>query len=229
MDLLETLTTARARAAAAPSDAAAWLALADVLEVADRGALDADAGFQLAVDRWDALTRVAMLMPTIANLRAQVTCVALLSRRATDRGHPDLAVAMAREQAEAAHTWLRLALRTKDPAPEDAAKLLVGGAQTDAEHFLARGEGDDAALALVMMLAGLHTLAQRTGRPEHALQIAGVHLHLSGVAKAPEGARVHLTSARDVLDKLDAAGLTHPVQAQVREQVEARLRALDGD
>jgi len=77
MDLLEALTTARARAAAAPADASTWLTLADVLEVADQGALDADAGFQLAVDRWDALTRVATLVPTIANLRAQVTAETL--------------------------------------------------------------------------------------------------------------------------------------------------------
>lgn len=223
MDLLATLTAARARATTAPDDPAAWAALADVLQVADRGALDADAGFQLAVDRWDALTRVATLAPTVDNLRAQVTCIAALATRARDRGFGDMAVAMAQEQVAAARVWQRL-----DPAPDAAATHLVHAAQVVAEDALGRNDPADAALALVAMLDGLHVLA-RSGKPEYALQIAGVHLHLAGVAGAPEAERACLLAAREVLDQLDAAGLRHPVQTQVREQVEARLVALDGN
>ncbi|MES2643901.1 MAG: hypothetical protein V4850_30715 [Myxococcota bacterium] len=222
MDLLATLTAARARATSTPDDPAAWAALADVLQVADRGALDADAGFQLGVDRWDALTRVATLAPTVDHLRAQVTCIAALATRARARGFGDMAVAMARDQLAAARVWLRL-----DPTP-DAATHLVQASQVVAEDALTRGDTPDAALALVAMLDGLHVLAQRTGKPEYALQIAGVHLHLAGVAGDPEAERACLLAARDVLDQLDAAGLSHPVQTQVRDQVEARLLAVDG-
>lgn len=223
MDLLATLTAARARATSTPDDPAAWAALADVLQVADRGALDADAGFQLGVDRWDALTRVALLAPTVDHLRAQVTCIAALATRARDRGFADMAVAMARDQAAAARVWQRL-----DPASH-AATHLVHASQVVAEDALLRGDTADAALALVAMLEGLHVLAHRTGKPEYALQIAGVHLHLAGIAGDPEAERACLLAAREVLDQLDAAGLSHPVQTQVREQVEARLLAADGN
>ena len=222
MDLLRTLQAARARAAANPEDPAAWFVLAEVLDVADRGALDADAGFQLAVDRWEALTRLATLAPTADHLGLQVTCLASLSGRARDRGHADLAVAMAREQAAAARVWMRVASE-----PDVAAKLLVQAGQSLAEHGMARRDSADAAAGLVHMLEALHVLARRSGRPEYALQLAGVHLHLSRLAG--EGARTHLVAARDLLDKLDAAGLSHPVQAEVRAEVEERLRAVDGD
>ncbi|MDP2304800.1 MAG: hypothetical protein Q8P18_02075 [Pseudomonadota bacterium] len=218
MDLLGTLRAARARAAATPQDPAAWASLAEVLDVADRGALDADAGFQLGVDRWEALTRVAALAPTVDHLRAQVLCIAALAARARGRGFAEMAVAMAKEQAAAARVWQRL-----DPSPAAAAQL-VQASQVVAEDALARGATAEAAVALVGMLEGLHVLGERTGKPEYALQIAGVHLHLAGVAGDPEAERACLLAAREVLDRLDAAGLRHPVQAQVREQVEARLQ-----
>ncbi len=224
MDLLRTLTDARTRASATPDEPAAWAALADVLDVADRGALDAEAGFQLGLDRWEALTRLATLAPNLGNLRAQTTCIAAMAARARARGFADMAVAMARDQVAAARVWLRL-----DPAPEAAATLLLQGAQVVAEHALAHGDNGDAALALVSMLEGLHPLAERTGRPEYALQIAGVHLHLAGVTDDPAAQRLHLETGRELLDKLDAAGLDHPVQRQVRSQVEARLLVLAGD
>ncbi|MFN7145477.1 MAG: hypothetical protein ACK4YP_17010, partial [Myxococcota bacterium] len=78
------------------------------------------------------------------------------------------------------------------------------------------------------MLEALYTLAQRTGRPEYALRIAGVHLHLAAHLRDEEAARRSLLAARDLLDRLDAAGLSHPVQAQVRAEVEERLAASRG-
>lgn len=223
MDLLRTLTAARSRAAAAPQDPGAWAALAEVLQVADRGALDPDAGFQLAVDRWEALSQLVTLAPTAENLRAQVTCLSALSTRARNRGHADLAVALRAEQFAAARVWQRI-----DPAPEAAAALLVEGAQSVAEAALARGDREDAVPALVAMLEGLHMLAERTGKPEYTLQLAGVHLHLATVIDDAEAARALLLAARVLLDTLDAAGLAHPVQAQVRQQVEARLLEMEG-
>ncbi len=223
MDLLAALTVARARVAAAPDDPAAWGALASLLEVADRGALDADAGYALAVDRWDALTRLVALAPTAEHLRAQVTWIGALVPRARARGHGDLVLALHREQLVAARLWMRV-----DRAPEPAATALAAAAEALAEDAMARGDRDAATAALTALLEALYTLAQRTGRPEYALRIAGVHLHLACQLEDAAEARRALGVARDLLDKLDAAGLDHPVQAQVRAEVEARLAALDG-
>ncbi len=223
MDLLTALTAARARAAATPAEPAAWAALAELLDIADRGALDADAGFALAVDRWDALTHLVTLAPTAPHLRAQISCIAALTTRARDRGQPDLAVALCRDQLVAA----RLAMRV-DATPEPAAEALADAAQTVAEDALRRLDRDDAIAAFSLLLEALYTLAQRTGRPAYALRIAGVHLHLGCQLPDPEAARRALLAARDVLDKLDAAGLRHPVQAQVRAEVDERLAALQG-
>lgn len=223
MDLLTTLTAARRRAADAPHDPSAWLGLAELLEVADRGALDADAAFVLAVDRSEALARLVALVPTAEHLRAQVTSLAALAPRARERGHRDVAAELHREGMVAARLWMRV-----DRAPEPAAAALVDAARGAAEHALAMGDRDAAAAAFTAMLEGLYLLAHRTGRPEHALRLAGVHLHLAAQLAGEGEARQQLLRARDLLDQLDAAGLSHPVQADVRAEVEERLAALAG-
>ena len=221
-DLLTALADARARVAAQPENPAAWLALAEILRVADLGARDRDAAFALAGDRWDALCRLAALQPTADNLAGQVQWGLAVAHRAEGRGDHEVALGVRRECCLAARVWMYA-----DPAPERAAELLLGAASQVAEVAITRGERVEAARSLGLALEAAHLLAARTGRPEHALRIAGLRLHLATVC-APEGVRGHLLAAREVLDRLDAAGLTHPVQAQVRAEVEARLVGLEG-
>jgi hypothetical protein len=222
MDLLTTLTAARARVAASPEDPAAWLALSDVLEVAIRGALDEDASFVLDMDRAEALSRVVTLLPTAAYLRAQVGHLGGLAGRAAGRGHTDVAWELRREQVAAARVWMRV------ERVADAEEALVTAAEALAEGAMARGDREAAAGAFAAMLEGLYALAHRTGRPTYALRLAGVHLHLACQLDDTTAARRSLTAARDILDRLEAAGLSHPVQAQVRAEVEERWVALEG-
>jgi hypothetical protein len=112
--------------------------------------------------------------------------------------------------------------------PEPAAAALLDAAQLLAEHALAVADRDTAVTALTAMLEALYLLAHRAGRPEHVLRLAGAHLHLATQLDDAAEVRRQLATARDLLDRLDAAGLSHPVQAQVRAEVEERLGALDG-
>jgi hypothetical protein len=221
MDLLRALTDARAHAAAHPLDPAAWAALADVLAIADREARDADAAFQLAIDRWEALDRLVALAPREEHLRVQVPWIGAVADRAVERGLHELAESLYGEQVVAARVWMRVAA---DPVP--AATALAGAAERVAIAATARDDSPTAVTALTALLEGLYTLAERTGRPEYVLRIAGVHLHLSDHLPDPAAQRTALDLALAALDRLAAAGLSHPVQAEVRQQVETRLAEL---
>lgn len=208
---------AKARVSKSPDDAAAWIALVQTMDAEVRS-LDPQKVWEAAVDRWTALDRIAELAPSEEWMTTRAEHFGWMASVCARSGRPELAAELGMRELAA----LR-ALLPHSGDLEAVARQMIPRAHKLAEAAEAADAGPQAAAALEHMLMALYVLAESTGKPEYALQLAGVHVHASIYARDLDAQAAHLEQALGLIGRLEEAGLRHPLQEAIKRDARDKL------